>query len=68
MLYGTEEIKQELFSESHIRDINVTLKRNRKRKQVKLSAFSERAIQGDGDGYILQERISTLLFKGLKVP
>ena len=39
VLYGTEKIKQELFSESHIGDVNATLKRNRKNKQVKLSAF-----------------------------
>ena len=46
VLYGTEEIKQELFSESHIGNINVTLKRNRKRKQVKLSAFRSDQFRG----------------------
>ena len=46
VLYGTEGIKRELFSESHIRDINVTLKRNRKRKPVKISAFRSEQFRG----------------------
>lgn len=39
VLYGKEEIKQEIFSENHIGDINRNLKRKGKRKPVKLFAF-----------------------------
>ena len=39
VLYGKEKIKQAIFSKSHIGDINRNLKRNRKRKPVKLFAF-----------------------------
>jgi hypothetical protein len=61
VLYGTEEIKQELFSESHIGNINVTLKRNRKRKPIKLFSF-QRGFASSIDRAAYYENESQLFF------
>ena len=48
VLYGKEEIKEEIFSESNVRDINMKLKRNRKRNPVKLFAYRSQQLRGTG--------------------
>ena len=62
VLYGKGEIKQEIFSDSHIGTINMNLQRNRKQNPVKLFAFRAGSSVTLGDRAAYYKSQSQLFF------